>query len=98
MKIAAAAGVSPEVVLRLAGLLPKPPDWSPALDELATLFEQLPEDDQDELLSLARMKAQKVRGARAKPTSPRVRPVSTRAAGPRPGRVAGHHAGEDGKD
>lgn len=54
--IADALHVRPEIVLRLANLLPEAPlDKSdPELDELAYLFQQLPEADRQRILAIAR--------------------------------------------
>lgn len=60
--IAEFVGIPPEKVFRLAGLLPKPPDWQPEFDEWMGLFQDLPEEDRAELLAIARMK----RGRKAK--------------------------------
>src|SRR5262245_5619598 len=48
-KIADYLGVSSELVFRLAGLLPKPPDFNPEVEMLAEQIETLPSDDQDEI-------------------------------------------------
>lgn len=65
-KMATAAGVAPEMVMRLAGLLPQPPEWTPGADEMASLFGQMSEGDQSEILGLARIKVERQRGERAK--------------------------------
>lgn len=59
--IARAAHVQPEMVLRLAGLLPKAPNWKaePEYEEWMGLFQDLSGEDRSELLALARMKQQR---------------------------------------
>lgn len=64
--MAMAAGVAPDYVMRLAGLLPQSPEWTPALDEMAHLFGQMSDGDKTEILSLARIKVERQRGERAK--------------------------------
>lgn len=58
-KIADALGESRETVWRLAGHAPKPADWSPELDEWVMLFNQLSDDDREEMLTLGRHKAKR---------------------------------------
>ncbi|HNB54686.1 MAG TPA: hypothetical protein PK530_22245 [Anaerolineales bacterium] len=54
--LANALSVAPETVFRLAGLLSKAPDWSPEKDEWDHLFAQLPSEEREELLQIARIK------------------------------------------
>ena len=66
--IAKALNLPPDIVLRKIGLLPPQSDErSPNADEMVSLFSSLGEEDQDELLQMARLKLErKKRGARGK--------------------------------
>ncbi len=55
--IAGAFGLPPEEVVKLAGILPRPPKWTPELDEWMALFEQLSDEDRSEMIELGRIKA-----------------------------------------
>ena len=48
--------VSDEEIYRWAGLLSPKSDYNPRFEEMKHLLEQLPEDEQDELIALARLK------------------------------------------
>ena len=48
--------LAPETVFRAAGLLPPEQELDPIDEELLNLFDQLDDEDQEELLALARMK------------------------------------------
>jgi len=52
--IARALQIPPERVFRKAGLLPPKPDETPTLRELLYLASQLPDEDLDKLLTVAR--------------------------------------------
>jgi transcriptional regulator with XRE-family HTH domain len=52
--ISNALKLSPVIVLRHANLLPPEPDVDLELDELAYLYQQLPEEDRKRILSIAR--------------------------------------------
>jgi len=54
--IAAALKIPPEVVLRKAGILPEKSENSPRADEALHLFNQLNENDQDEVIEFMLMK------------------------------------------
>ena len=54
--IAKGLGLAQDEVLTLAGKLPKPPEWTPDLQEWTYLFEQLTEEDRAEMLQLGRYK------------------------------------------
>jgi hypothetical protein len=41
----------------LAGILPKPPGWTPELEEWNAMFDQLSEEDRADFLVLGRSKA-----------------------------------------
>lgn len=71
--IARALRLPPETVLRAAGLLPQKADQSPNFDELLYVFEQMTDDEQNELLAMGRLKIEmreKRRGREPK-TQPR---------------------------
>ncbi len=71
LAIAGAINVPPEVVLRKVELLPpaNPQRTSPVIDEMVSLFSNLGEDDQEELLQLARLKLERrKRSTRGKKT------------------------------
>lgn len=55
-KISSVTGMTAEEILYLAGRLPKPPEWTPELDEWTALFEQLSGQDRAEMLELGRVK------------------------------------------
>ncbi len=55
--IAKGLGLAQDEVLTLAGKLPKPPEWTPDLQEWTYLFEQLTDEDKAEMLQLGRYKA-----------------------------------------
>ena len=55
--IAKGLGLAQDEVLTLAGKLPKPPEWTPDLQEWTYLFEQLTDEDRAEMLQLGRYKA-----------------------------------------
>ena len=55
--IAGALHVPPEIVFRIAGLLPAAPEDRPDLEELSFLYLDLPPADQVDLLDYARFKA-----------------------------------------
>ncbi len=59
--IASAINVPPEVILRKVELLPIPAEQrhSPVIDEMVSLFANLNEEDQEELLQLARLKIER---------------------------------------
>lgn len=57
--IARALNVSEEMVLRLAGHLPKEKDYDPERDEWNALYEQMSEEDRKDFLDFARVKAKK---------------------------------------
>lgn len=69
--IAKAFHLSPELIFRIAGLLPPRENVEPLDEELLDLFEQLTPEDQDEILQLARMKIERRKTPNAK-TTPRV--------------------------
>ena len=54
--IAKGFGLAQDEVLTLAGKLPKPPEWTPDLQEWTYLFEQLTDEDRAEMLQLGRYK------------------------------------------
>lgn len=54
--IAKALDVSPEVILRMAGLLPKPPGYDAGLEELTMLYGQMSADVKEEFLRWARLR------------------------------------------
>lgn len=62
--IANALKVPPAEVLVAAGHIPAPPHWEPKLDEALSLFANLREDEQDDLLAYMRRKVE--RGEREK--------------------------------
>jgi len=54
-------------VLAMAGLIEKPPERTQELDEWMLLFDRLRDEDKDEMLAMARLKAtRRVRGELAK--------------------------------
>jgi len=62
--IANAFKINPEIVMRMVGLLPKPIDYNPKVEEMLWKFSEMGEDDQNEMLHIARMKADRIRGKR----------------------------------
>jgi transcriptional regulator with XRE-family HTH domain len=56
--LAQAFDIPGEDVLRLAGLLPKPPGFNPRTSEMIGMFAELPEDDQEEMLQMVRLRRQ----------------------------------------
>ena len=62
--LAPVVGKQPTTLLYMAGLLPKPPDWKPNLEEALALFGNLPQGEQDDLLAYMRRRAE--RGERDK--------------------------------
>jgi len=66
LKIADVFAVPRETVVFMAGLLPKPPGRSPELDEWNFLFDKLSDMDQEDLLTLARVKARRGKSDKAK--------------------------------
>ena len=52
--LAKAFDVPVEEILRLAGLLPKPASWSPERDEWNHLFDQVPDDQRETLIAMAK--------------------------------------------
>lgn len=60
-KLSLAMNVPAETVFRLAGLLPSNGKSDPEGDELVEIFSQLDEDDQDDLLQLARTKVERLK-------------------------------------
>jgi transcriptional regulator with XRE-family HTH domain len=57
--IAHALKLPPIVVFRAAGILPEEPEYVPLLDEWNAIFYELTPEDQQEILEIARMKANK---------------------------------------
>lgn len=55
-KIAKALHMSPETVFRAAGILPPEPKKDPAIDEILHLARNLPPEDVQDLIDLARAK------------------------------------------
>jgi transcriptional regulator with XRE-family HTH domain len=58
-KLARGLGMPPEIIFQKAGYLedaPIPGGLSPLLIRIMSVFERLPEEDQDELLAMARLK------------------------------------------
>jgi transcriptional regulator with XRE-family HTH domain len=65
--IAGPLNEQPETVLRLAGHLPKQPDWNPKLDRLLGLFNRLSDDEQEEELETLQVRVERrKRGRNAK--------------------------------
>jgi transcriptional regulator with XRE-family HTH domain len=56
--LADAFSVSRELVLRMAGYLPKPPNYTPTIEEGLSLLESLSEDDRQEILAAMRFKVE----------------------------------------
>ena len=53
-----------EDIMRMAGLLPKSITFNPRTSEMVDLFNGLPDEEQDEMLQVARIKKEKVRGGK----------------------------------
>ena len=56
--------LTPLTLIYMAGLLPKPPEWKPKLEEAVALFGNMPDGEQDDLLTYMRRRVQ--RGEREK--------------------------------
>ena len=54
-----AFGLSAEEILRMAGLLPKPPGYNRRTSEMIGIFAELSDDDQDEILQMMQLKRQR---------------------------------------
>jgi transcriptional regulator with XRE-family HTH domain len=76
LKLAKAFEKSPVFLARLAGLIPPEPEYIPLLDEWNSVFYELTPEDQQEILEIARMKANKHK-APIKITSRRITPART---------------------
>jgi len=59
--LARAFGLEPRIVLEVFGLLDPLPELTPRQQQLISLLSILSEDDQDEIIGLAEMKAERVR-------------------------------------
>lgn len=64
IKIADGLLASRRAVVFMAGLLPPPPDYSVRVDEWDSLYDELSENDREEMLAMGRVKA--IRGKREK--------------------------------
>lgn len=64
--IAPALGFEPSEMVSIAGLLPKPPDWTPEREEWNALFVQLSEENRAEMLQIGRLKVGRQHGKHAK--------------------------------
>lgn len=51
--------MEPLTVIYMAGLLPKPPDWKPELNEALALFGRMTVDEQDDLLVYMRRRVER---------------------------------------
>jgi len=74
--IAKALNLPPTSVFRAAGVLPEEPEYIPLLDEWNAVFYDLTPDDREEILDIARMKANKHK-VTIKKTSRREAPART---------------------
>jgi len=59
--LARAFGLEPRIILEIFGLLDPLPHLTPKQQQLISLLPMLGEDDQDEIIGLAEMKAERIR-------------------------------------
>jgi hypothetical protein len=59
LSIARALRVPVTEVLVAAGHIPKPPEWTPEIEEVALLYDQLSEDDKDDIRDFMRRRAKR---------------------------------------